>query len=176
MIYLTLYFTFFKIGLFTFGGGLAMMALIQKELLLRNWITLPEFMDLVSVAQMTPGAIGINSATYAGNKLAGFMGGVAATAGVMTPSVIIIIILSAVLIKLKGNRYKDAFFFGIKPVTIGLVGYAGYIIGKETYFFKDNINLGAILISIASFWVLHKYDINPVYIIFFSAVTGAIIL
>jgi chromate transporter len=176
MIYFTLYFTFFKIGLFTFGGGLAMLPLIQEELLARNWMTIPEFLDLVSVAQMTPGAIGVNSATYVGNKLCGFFGGVVATAGVITPSIIIILILSAILLKLKGNLYKDAFFFGIKPVTIGLIGYAGYIIAKDTYFIKKEISIGAISISILAFILLHKYKINPVYIIFLSAFTGVILL
>jgi chromate transporter len=176
MIYFTLYFTFFKIGLFTFGGGLAMLPLIQEELLARNWMTIPEFLDLVSVAQMTPGAIGVNSATYVGNKLCGFLGGIVATAGLITPSIIIILILSAILIKLKGNLYKDAFFFGIKPVTIGLIGYAGYIIAKDTYFIKNEISIGAISISILAFILLHKYKINPVYIIFLSAFTGVILL
>jgi chromate transporter len=176
MIYIELYLAFFKIGLFTFGGGLAMLPLIQQELLLRKWLTLNEFLDLVSVAQMTPGAIGINSATYVGNKLGGFFGGMAATVGVMTPSVIIILILSAILMKLKGNKYKEAFFFGVKPVTIGMIAYAGYIIGKSTYFIDSKISIGAIFISIVGFIILHRYKINPVFIIILSAVLGLIIL
>ena len=148
MIYFTLFFTFFKIGLFTFGGGLAMLPLIQQELLRRNWMTVPEFLDLVSIAQITPGAIGVNSATYVGNKLCGFWGGVVATAGVITPSIIIILILSAILIKLKGNVYKDAFFFGIKPITVGLIGYAGYTIARDTYFIKHKISITPILLSL----------------------------
>ncbi|WP_320047522.1 chromate transporter [uncultured Ilyobacter sp.] len=176
MIYFTLFFTFFKIGLFTFGGGLAMLPLIQQELLRRNWMTIPEFLDLVSVAQITPGAIGVNSATYVGNKLCGFWGGVVATAGVITPSIIIILILSAILIKLKGNVYKDAFFFGIKPITVGLIGYAGYTIAKDTYFIKHKVSIIPILISILAFIILRKYKTNPVYVIFLSAMTGMILL
>lgn len=153
-----------------------MLPLIQEELLSRKWMTVPEFLDLVSIAQITPGAIGVNSATYVGNKLCGFWGGVIATAGVITPSVIIILILSAILIKLKGNLYKDAFFFGIKPVTVGLIGYAGYIIAKDTYFIKNKISIGAIFISIIAFFVLQKYKINPVYIVFISAIMGIILL
>ncbi|WP_319200630.1 chromate transporter [uncultured Ilyobacter sp.] len=176
MIYFTLFFTFFKIGLFTFGGGLAMLPLIQQELLRRNWMTVPEFLDLVSIAQITPGAIGVNSATYVGNKLCGFWGGVIATAGVITPSIIIILILSAILIKLKGNVYKDAFFFGIKPITVGLIGYAGYTIARDTYFIKHKISITPILISILAFVILRKYKTNPVYVIFLSAMTGMIFL
>lgn len=176
MIYLTLYLAFFKIGLFTFGGGLAMLPLIQQELLLRKWLTLSEFLNLVSVAQMTPGAVGINSATYVGNKLGGFLGGVTATAGVMTPSIIIILILSTILMKLKGNKYKEAFFFGVKPVTIGMIAYAGYIIRKSTYFYDSKISIGAILISVTGFFILQKYKINPIFIILLSAVLGVIIL
>ncbi|WP_319371860.1 chromate transporter [uncultured Ilyobacter sp.] len=176
MIYFTLFFTFFKIGLFTFGGGLAMLPLIQEELLRRNWMTVPQFLDLVSIAQITPGAIGVNSATYVGNKLCGFWGGVIATAGVITPSIIIILILSAILIKLKGNVYKDAFFFGIKPITVGLIAYAGYTIAKDTYFIRNQISIGAISISILAFIILHKYKTNPVYIVFISAVAGMILL
>ena len=187
MIYLQLYTAFFKIGLFTFGGGLSMIPLIEKELLIRRWMTKAEFLDLVSVAQMTPGAIAVNSATYAGNNVAGFWGGVIATGGVITPSIIIILILSTLLMRLKGNIYKDAFFLGLKPITVGLIGYAGYTIGKSTFintppsgivrFISDySPDYGAMGICILAFILFKKTSINPIWIIFLSGCLGLVLL
>lgn len=187
MLYIQLYTVFFKIGLFSFGGGLSMLPLIEKELLLRQWMTKGEFLDLVSVAQMTPGAIAVNSATYVGNDLLGFWGGVMATAGVITPSIVIILILSSILMRLKGNIYKDAFFLGLKPITVGLIGYAGYTVGKATFiktppsgivrFLSDySPNYAAMGIFILAFIILKKTKLNPIWVIFLSGGLGFILL
>lgn len=187
MLYIQLYAVFFKIGLFTFGGGLSMLPLIEKELLLREWMTRAEFLDLVSVAQMTPGAIAVNSATYVGNDLLGFWGGIAATAGVITPSIVIILILATILMRCKGNVYKDAFFLGLKPITVGLIGYAGYTIGRATFiktppsgivrFFSDySVNYPAIGIFVLAFIVLNKTKLNPIWMIFMSGILGFVFL
>lgn len=187
MLYLQLYTVFFKIGLFSFGGGLSMLPLIEKELLLRAWMTRGEFLDLVSVAQMTPGAIAVNSATYVGNDLAGFVGGVIATAGVITPSIVIILILSSILSRFKGNVYKDAFFLGLKPITVGLIGYAGYTIGAATFVTSTStevikaisdysINYMTIIIGLIAFILLNKTKFNPIWMIFLSGFLGFILL
>jgi len=178
---------FFKIGLFSFGGGLSMLPLIEKELLLRSWMTRAEFLDLVSVAQMTPGAIAVNSATYVGNNLAGFGGGVFATAGVITPSIVIILILASILKRCKGNVYKDAFFLGLKPITVGLIGYAGYTIGAATFIEKVSeesgnflsgfsLNFSTIFIGVLAFVILNKTKFNPIWMIFLSGFLGFILL
>ena len=176
MIYITLYIVFFRIGLFSFGGGLAMLPLIEKELLIRGWMTRSEFLDLVSISQMTPGAIAVNASTYVGNSTAGFLGGIFATVGVITPSILIILILSNFILKLKKSHMKTAFFYGMKPVSIGLVTYAGYIIGKSTYFIEGNIVWHTLLISIVSGCIFLKFKFNPIFIIVLSGILGYIIL
>ena len=187
MLYLQLYMVFFKIGLFSFGGGLSMLPLIEKELLLRSWMTKGQFLDLVSVAQMTPGAIAVNSATYVGNDLVGFTGGIIATAGVITPSIVIILILSSLLKRCKGSVYKDAFFLGLKPLTVGLIGYAGYTVGAATFITTSptevvkaisdySINYMTIFIGVLAFTLLSKTKFNPIWMIFLSGFLGFILL
>lgn len=177
-IYIKLYFIFLKIGLVSFGGGLSMLPLIEEEILSRGWMTSVEFMNLVSIAQMTPGPIAINSATYVGNNTAGILGGVVATIGVMTPSIIIMLLLSNVVIKLKGNPYKEAFFLGMKPVVIALISYAGYKIAMATFIIEGNntINYKTLFIGIVSYIVLSKYKINPIYMIIVAGGMGLVIL
>ena len=176
MIYLELFFIFFKIGSFSFGGGLPMLSLIERELTSREWITSAEFLDLVSIVQVTPGAIAVNSATYAGNKVAGFTGGMIATLGVITPSIIIIIIISGILIKFRENRTKDRIFLGVNPVTIALIAYAGYLISSGTFIRGDSINLGASLIGVITFILFYKAKVNPVFIFSLSAIMGVVLL
>jgi len=153
-----------------------MLSLIERELLLRGWLTSKEFLDLVSVAQVTPGAIAINSATYAGNKAAGFFGGAIATLGVITPSIVIIILITSILLKFKENKTKDIIFLGINPVTIALIAYAGYLISLGTFFIKDSVNFGALIIGSIIFILFFKTKINPVFLFCLSAVLGIIIL
>lgn len=176
MIYFELFFIFLKIGAFSFGGGLPMLSLIERELISRNWITSSEFLDLVSIVQVTPGAIAVNSATYAGNKVAGFSGGMIATLGVITPSIIIIIIISGILIKFRENKTKDKIFMGINPVTIALIAYAGYLISSGTFVLGKSINTGAALIGIVTFILFLKTKVNPVFIFSLSAVMGVVLL
>ena len=153
-----------------------MLSLIERELLLRDWLTSKEFLDLVSVAQVTPGAIAINSATYAGNKVAGFFGGAIATLGVITPSIVIIILITNILLKFRENRTKDIIFLGINPVTIALIAYAGYLISLGTFFINDSINLGTVVIGSSIFILFFKTKINPVFLFGLSAILGIIIL
>ncbi len=176
MIYLKLYFVFFRIGLFSFGGGLPMLSLIERELLVRKWLSSAEFLDLVSIAQVTPGAIAINSATYAGNKVAGFLGGAVATLGVITPSIVIIIIISRILIRFQENKTKDRIFLGINPVTIALIAYAGYLISGGTFFRDGTLDIAALGIGVVMFILFLKTRVNPIYLFCLSAVFGVIFL
>ena len=176
MIYLELFIIFFKIGSFSFGGGLPMLSLIERELISRNWITSSDFLDLVSIVQVTPGAIAVNSATYAGNKVAGFSGGLVATLGVITPSIIIIIIISGILIKFRENKTKDKIFMGINPVTIALIAYAGYLISSGTFVSDRSIDISATLIGVITFILFLKTKVNPVFIFSLSAIMGVVLL
>ena len=101
MIYLRLFFSFFKIGLFSFGGGYAMIPMIQKEIEINGWLAASEFVDIIAIAEMTPGPIAINSATFVGYKTAGFFGGMVATMGVALPSIILVFIVSSFFFKIQ---------------------------------------------------------------------------
>ncbi len=177
MLYFKLFSVFFKIGLFSFGGGLSMLPLIEKELERNHWMSPSEFLDVVSLSQMTPGPIAINSATYIGLKVGGIPGALAATLGTSLPSIIIILLLSSLIISLKENNYKKAFFFSIRPVTTALILYSGVIISRSTFWTQETqrINLKSIAFTMSAYFILSKYKLNPTVLIFFSAVLGILI-
>ena len=113
MVYLNLLFVFLKIGLFSFGGGLAMLPLMEREFTSRNWLSSMEFYSIVSVAQVTPGAISVNMATFVGQRVAGMLGSVIATLGLCLPSFILMFLLYKILIKYKEHPLKISLFRGI---------------------------------------------------------------
>ena len=137
-LYLSLFFSFFKIGLFGFGGGYAMLPLIQQEVVVSNeWITVSEFTDIVAISQTTPGPISFNSATFIGYKavnngghttLACILGAAICTFAVSLPSFGIMTLVVAFFFKFKENRYVRAALFGIKPAVIGLIAAAGIML------------------------------------------------
>ncbi|MEG0516755.1 MAG: chromate transporter, partial [Cetobacterium sp.] len=141
MILLKLFYVFFIIGLFSFGGGLAMLPLIKEAVFKYKWLNETEFLDIISISQITPGPIAINSATFVGYKVAGIPGAMSATLGSSLPSLIIILIVAVIYDKIKNSPYKKAFFNTVKPVTVGLIAYAGYLIGEPT-FLTGNLILG----------------------------------
>ena len=116
-----LFYKFFIIGLFTFGGGYAMIPLIKDAAINANWLTESEFVNFLAVCESTPGPIAINMATYIGSTQYGFLGALAATTGVVLPSFIIILLVSMFLKKLIKNKHVRNFINGIKPVVIGLI-------------------------------------------------------
>lgn len=182
--YLELFFVFCKIGFFSFGGGLAMIPLFVVEFQKQGWMTADQFFDVLSLAQMTPGAIAVNSATFVGNdvgmkvggRLGAIIGGVFATTGLATPSVVCIVVLSNILRKLKQNKYKQAFFFGVKPVTIALILYAGWKIAESTFFTENFkiIHWNSILLFIVCAIILKFFEkkIHPIALIAVSALIG----
>jgi len=121
MIYLTLFYEFFKIGLFTFGGGYAMIPLVKEAVLKFGWLTEPEFFDLVGVCESTPGPIAINMATYVGSNEGGILGSIVATFGVVLPSFVIILLIASLLKNFTKNRFFKGFMTGVKPVIVGLI-------------------------------------------------------
>lgn len=119
----TLFITFFKIGLFSFGGGYAILPLIKKEVVdIHGWITMSQFTDMVAVSQVTPGPISVNTATYVGYVVTGNgLGAVIATLGLATPSIIIMLVFSRFFLKFRNNRYIDNSFKGLRIVVVGLI-------------------------------------------------------
>lgn len=134
MIYLSLFWAFFKVGAFSFGGGYAMIPLIKKEIIdIHHWLSVDQFLDIIAISQMTPGPIAINAATFVGYKVGGFWGSAAATIGVTSPSFLIIIILALLIIRYRHLPWLDAFFKGVRPAVIALIVQAAYSVGKSSF-------------------------------------------
>lgn len=128
MIYLTLFYEFFKIGLFTFGGGYAMIPLIKETVLKFGWLTEGAFFDLIGVCESTPGPIAINMATYIGSLQGGLLGSIVATLGVVLPSFVIILLIASLLKNLTKNRFFKGFMTGVKPVIVALIISTGVML------------------------------------------------
>jgi len=173
-----LFFVFFKIGLFTFGGGYAMLPFIQQEVLSRSWVTEEELIDFVAVSESTPGPFAINIATYIGVEKAGILGGIIATTGVVLPSFIIILLIAKFFFRFKENKYVSGVMSGIRPVAIGLIGAAAikmiinvFIAGKEIEAVIDFSYISSVLIFVfALIWVLKKK--SPIAALGISAALG----
>lgn len=184
-IYLLLFLEFFKIGLFTFGGGYAMIPLIKEVVLEYGWLTESEFYNFIGICESTPGPIAINMATYIGARQADLLGSICATVGVILPSFIIIILIAALLKNIIKNPYVQAFLAGIKPVVLGLIASTGLILFAKAIGYVNlktfNFNLPATIIFgvlvILYFGVLKlfKKKLSAVSIILISAILGILI-
>ena len=125
MIYLQLFYTFFKVGLFTIGGGYAMIPLIQQEILAHAWATQSELIDFVAISESTPGPFAVNVATFVGMHQGGPLGAVLATLGVVLPSFLIILFIATKFAHFQENRFVKAALYGLQPAVVGLVATAG---------------------------------------------------
>ena len=164
MLYLALFISFFKIGLFGFGGGLAILSLIQMEVESHGWMTQQEFVDIVAVSQVTPGPIGINCATYVGYTTAGFWGSVLATTAIVLPSLIIMLSICKAYFWLKnkfqGNPYYEQTLRMLRFTVIGLVASAALMLIKPTNFI-DTISW-IIFAVVAALTILPTFAKNKV--------------
>ena len=173
MIYMQLFFTFFIVGLFTFGGGYAMLSLIQNEVVVNHaWITAQEFTDMVAISQMTPGPIGINSATYVGYAVTGnIFGSLLATIAVSLPSFIIILTICHIYSKVKGSNVFASLMKTLRPVVIGMIGAAaGILITRENF-----IDWTSWILFAGAFIGAQWLKINPILLIVAGGVIGYII-
>ena len=178
MLYFQLFYTFFKIGLFGFGGGYAMLSMIQGEVVTRyGWLTPQEFTDIVAISQMTPGPIGINSATYVGFTATGSVwGSVIATLAVVLPSFILMLVISKFFLKYQKHPAVEAVFSGLRPAVVGLLAAAALVLMNAENFSSYQIDLYQFIISIIIFLVTfigtRKYKINPILMIILCGVAG----
>ena len=190
MIYLYLFITFFEIGLFGFGGGYGMLSLIQTETVVHHhWLTSAEFTNIVAISQMTPGPIGINSATYCGYAAvhnAGFngamavLGSVTATFALVLPSLILMILISKLFMKYMDTPVLQNIFTALRPVVVGLLAAATLLLMNDENFSTPKVNPWQFWISVGLFvatfvgtkWV----KINPIKMICFAAFAGLILL
>lgn len=190
MIYLYLFITFFEIGIFGFGGGYGMLSLIQTEVVVNhNWLTTAEFTNIVAISQMTPGPVGINSATYCGYVAAhnaGFGGGMAvlgsaiATFALVLPSLIMMILISKMFMKYMNHPVVTNVFLGLRPAIVGLLAAATLLLMTEDNFSTPQSNPWQFYISVALFvatFVGTKYiKVNPILMIGLAAFAGLILL
>lgn len=176
MIYLQLFISYLKIGFFGFGGGYAMLSLIQNEVVVQNaWMTNAEFTDIVAISQMTPGPIAINSATYVGYTVAGFWGSVVATVSVCLPALTLMILITKFFLILKDNRYVKGLIAGMRPVVIGMIGAAALLLmfpsSNEGASFIDGWSWA---LFIAAMIAAYR-KVNPILLIVLSAAIGIMI-
>jgi len=164
-ILLELFFSFFKIGMFSFGGGYAMLPLIEREIVHnKHWINYKSFIDIIGISQMTPGPIAINSATFVGYNVAGFKGSLMATLGVITFSFILVTLATHFIIKFKESNVLKSALMGMRPALIGLIIYAFLNLASQSY----------IIIGIITFILLLSKKIHPIIIIVISGLLGII--
>ena len=186
MIYLELFLTFFKIGLFTFGGGYAMIPLISDAVVKSNWLTSEEFLNFVAVCESTPGPIAINMATFVGSSQGGILGSICATSGVVLPSFFIILAILVILKKFLKYKGVQGVLAGVRPCVVGLIVATAIIIGMSTLMSVSSIGDKIIfqwkeiviflLIAIIGFIYKKIRDkkISPILLICISAIFGII--
>lgn len=188
MIYIQLFYEFFKTGLFAIGGGMATLPFLYDMADKTGWFTAEQLSDMIAISGSTPGPIGVNMATYVGYTTGGVIGGIIATIGLITPSIIIIIIIAFFLKSFRENKYVDAVFYGLRPASTGLIAAAGSTVVMLTLLkldlFKQTgsiINLFdwkalvlAVIIFILTNYVKVTKKLHPVVFIAGSAIVGIV--
>ncbi len=198
MVYIKLFFEFFKTGLFAIGGGMATLPFLKAIGESTGWYTNVELMNMLAVSESTPGPIGINMATYVGFKVAGIPGAIVATIGEITPSIVVIILVAAILNKFKNSKLVGDVFYGLRPASSGLIGAAcvtvvlqvlttisianssegiinTFTIQPDTYVVILPAILLAAVLLVATNWIKPLKKLHPIVFIAFSAVVGVIV-
>lgn len=187
MIYLQLFIEFFKVGLFSIGGGLATLPFLYNISDKYNWYSYADLVNMVAISESTPGPVGINTATYVGHTVGGILGSLIATLALVLPSIIIIMIISNFLKKFKNSKIVKNIFYGIRPASTALIAAAGFSVikisllrldkYKITNYFFDIFNTKAIIFAIILLVITNIKkikDLHPVIFIAFSAIIGII--
>ena len=181
MIFLQLFYTFFKIGLFGFGGGYAMLSMIQGEVVTRyGWLSPQEFTDIVAISQMTPGPIGINSATYVGFTVNGSVWlSITSTLAVVRPSFLLMLTISKFFLKYQKHPSVEAVFSGLRPAVVGLLASAALVLMNSENFSSPKEDTYSFVISCLIFLVAFvgtkKYKLNPIGMIVACGIAGLIL-
>ena len=180
MIYVKIFWSFLQIGLFSFGGGYAAMPLIQNQVVdINGWLTMQEFADVITISQMTPGPIAINSATFVGIRIAGVLGAIVATIGCVLPSCIIVLSLSFLYYKYRGFSTVEGILNGLRPAVVAMIGSAGFSLlilafNPEGRVLNQvgNIDFVAVVIFLIAFVILRKWKVNPVNVMLGAGLIG----
>ena len=188
MIFLELFFTFVKIGMFSFGGGYGMLSVIQGEVVSNHaWLSPAEFTDIVAISQMTPGPIGINSATYVGYTAVlnsgapewlAVMGSLVASFAVMLPSIVLMLIVSRYLIRFSKHPAVEAVFKGLRPAVVGLVASAALLLMTEENFGSPSDTPLQFWVSVAlfaaAFVAMKLFKVSPILLLLLAAIFGGV--
>lgn len=183
MIYIELFWVFFQIGMFSFGGGYAALPLIQAQVVdTYGWLNMREFADIITISQMTPGPIAINSATFVGTRIAGFWGATVATFGCVLPSSIIVLLLSILYKKYRNLKHVQGVLSGLHPAIIGLIASAGAAMiiqalwnGGPILFQIGSIDFIAVALIALCVLALRKTKIDPIFIMLGAGAIGGIV-
>ena len=187
MIYLQLFLSFLQIGAFSFGGGYAAMPLIQNQVVqLHPWLSQSEFTDLITISQMTPGPIAVNSATFVGTRIAGMPGALAATAGCVLPSCILVTLLAKIYLKYRNLSLLQGVLKSLRPAVIAMIAAAGASILVNAFWGETmasltatellpNISIQAVGIFIGSLILLVRFKMNPIHVMLLSGVAEVVL-
>lgn len=187
MIYLQLFLSFLQIGAFSFGGGYAAMPLIQNQVVqLHPWLSQSEFTDLITISQMTPGPIAVNSATFVGTRIAGMPGALAATAGCVLPSCILVTLLAKIYLKYRNLSLLQGVLKSLRPAVIAMIAAAGVSILVNAFWGETmasltatellpNISIQAVGIFIGSLILLARFKMNPIHVMLLSGVAEVVL-
>lgn len=180
-LYLDLFLTFFKIGAFTFGGGYAMLPLVQQEVEKHAWMTQSEIVNFIAVSEATPGPFAVNISTYIGTETGGLAGAFCATLGVVLPSFIIILAIAKIYQKFEQSHTVQGVMSGLRPAVVGLIGASVLSVGSDVFLTKNAEGIivpSALIFSIAVFalsiFLSIKKKIHPIKVIVLAALLGII--
>ena len=184
MIYLQLFFEFFKTGLFAVGGGMATLPFLYDMAERTGWFTAAQLADMIAVSESTPGPIGVNMATYVGYVSGGIGGALAASLGLVAPSIIVIMIVAAFLKAFRDNRYVNAAFYGLRPASTAMVASAGLTVLCVALFRDGVVSLGTVhwkavvlaaVLLVLTRWVKFTKKLHPIIFIIASGVIGVLL-
>ena len=182
-VLLELFWSFFQIGLFSIGGGYAAMPLIQHQVVdLHGWMTMQQFVDIITISQMTPGPIAINSATFVGIQIAGLPGAIIATIGCVCPSCIIVLTLAWVYFRYRNLSVVQGVLGGLRPAVVSMIASAGLSIMVMEIWDSGNISLDpsmvdwiGVLLFVGALVGLRKWKLNPIYVMIGAGVLGLVL-
>ena len=184
MNYLRLFYEFFKVGLFSVGGGLATLPFLYHISDRIGWFSHSDIANMLAISESTPGPMGVNMATYAGYQTEGVLGGIIATLGLITPSIIVILIIAMFLRKFRDSIYVKYAFYGLRPASLAMISasflsivriaIANIPLFEETGRYLDLISIPALILAIAVFFVNRKTKLHPIWLILGCAVVGIV--
>ena len=181
MTLLLLYFEFFKTGLFAVGGGLATLPFLYDMSDRLGWFTHQDLSNLIAISESTPGPIGVNAATYVGFLTAGPLGSLLATLGLMTPSVIIILLIAQVLDRFRANPLVEKVFYCLRPASTGLIAAAGFLVLKTTLWDSAALSMlsairwPSVVLAVALYFAIKKWDKHPIWYLAAAALIGILL-